>query len=155
MYALQEALHDESADQVAVNFFGDGTANNGNFPMPLAFSVYLLTVTYIHLHVTLHVCSHLCAFIMVLKMTATCSVNIQLLVPLALVQHSILQKTVCTVYCSKLQGQVLHLQNSSLQYAATSCTCTASENCLRASCESMSDLAAILFHSLLSKVFHV
>ena len=26
---LQEALHDEKADQVAVNFFGDGTANNG------------------------------------------------------------------------------------------------------------------------------
>ena len=30
-HVLQEALHDESADQVAVNFFGDGTANNGMF----------------------------------------------------------------------------------------------------------------------------
>lgn len=27
----REALHDEKADQVAVNFFGDGTANNGQF----------------------------------------------------------------------------------------------------------------------------
>lgn len=32
---LQEALHDESADQVAVNFFGDGTANNGKLPATL------------------------------------------------------------------------------------------------------------------------
>lgn len=27
----KDALHDEKADQVAVNFFGDGTANNGQF----------------------------------------------------------------------------------------------------------------------------
>lgn len=31
---LQDALHDEKADQVAVNFFGDGTANNGIQPSP-------------------------------------------------------------------------------------------------------------------------
>ena len=27
--ALQRALNDESANQVSINFFGDGTANNG------------------------------------------------------------------------------------------------------------------------------
>ncbi len=36
---LQEALHDEKADQVAVNFFGDGTANNGGTMSSQSYSM--------------------------------------------------------------------------------------------------------------------
>ena len=31
---LQEVLGEENADQVAVNFFGDGTCNVGESPLP-------------------------------------------------------------------------------------------------------------------------
>ena len=37
---LQEALHDEKADQVAVNFFGDGTANNGATVSSQSYSMH-------------------------------------------------------------------------------------------------------------------
>ena len=36
----QEVLHDEGADQVAVNFFGDGTCNVGATHVPACFSSF-------------------------------------------------------------------------------------------------------------------